>query len=63
MKDRRFTEIDLRAMLEVATVVHRDDEPGRWRVETVHRRTPWEVVVEPDRTSRVVVVVTAHRVD
>lgn len=63
MKYRGFTEVELRGMLEDATGVHRDVEPGRWRVETELRRRPWEVIVEPDRTSRVVVVVTAFQVD
>jgi hypothetical protein len=32
-------------------------------VETKHDRRPWEVVVEPDLSMRIVVVVTEHPVD
>ncbi len=50
-------------MLDAATDLRRDVEPGRWLVETRHRGQPWEVVVEPDAASRAVVVVTAYEVD
>jgi len=48
MDDRRFTELDLRTMLEHAKAVRRDVVPGRWMVEARHRRRGWEVIVEPD---------------
>ena len=63
MIDRRFTEIDLRGMLDAATDVRRDIEPGRWLAQTEHDRRPWEVIVAPDRGARVIVVVTAYAVD
>jgi len=38
MDDRRFTELDLRAMLEAASGHRRDVAPGSWVIETKHRR-------------------------
>jgi hypothetical protein len=63
MLDRRFTETELRGMLESASQVHRDVEPGRWIVETRLHGRPWQIIVEPDRALRLLVVVTAFRVD
>jgi len=60
MEDRRFSEVDLRAMLQRATSFRRDVVKGRWVVVTRHRRRPWEVIVEPDPGARVLVVVTAY---
>jgi len=63
MADRRFTEIDLRVMLGRATGVRRDHEPGRWIVETRHRRRAWYVIVEPDPEAELLVVITAYPLD
>jgi hypothetical protein len=60
MVDRSFNEADLREMLENATGYRPDDEPGRWLIETSHRQAKWEVVVEPQDSDRVLVVVTAY---
>src|SRR2546428_12378323 len=54
MGDRRFTEIDLRRMLQQATGYREDVVEGRWVIETRHRRKAWEVIVEPDRERRLV---------
>lgn len=62
MVDRRFSEVDLRIMMESATNVRRDEEPGRWIVETVNVSSPWEVVVEPDFVDELLVVITAYPV-
>jgi len=62
MGDRRFTEVDLRHMLEHAQDLRRDVVPGRWVVRTRRRRRRWEVIVEPDREAQLVVVVTAYPV-
>ena len=56
MEDRRFSEVDLRSMLQKATSYRRDVVEGRWVVVTRYRRRPWEVIIEPDLTARVVVV-------
>jgi len=62
MDDRRFTEIDLRRMLERATGYREDVVEGRWVIETRHRGKAWEVIVEPDSERRLLVVVTAYAV-
>lgn len=62
MEDRRFTEIDLRRMLERASGYREDVVEGRWVIETRHRGTAWEVIVEPDVERRLLVVVTAYPV-
>jgi hypothetical protein len=59
MEDRSFSELELRSMLETAAGYRRDVVPGRWVVETRLRRMPWEVIVEPDESLRLLVVVTA----
>jgi hypothetical protein len=61
-EDRRFTEIDLRRMLERASGYREDVVEGRWVIETIHRRKPWEVIVEPDAERQLLVVVTAYPV-
>jgi hypothetical protein len=62
MTDRRFTEIDLRRMLERASGYRQDVVEARWVIETKHRGGPWEVIVEPDRDQELLVVVTAYPV-
>ena len=62
MDDRNFTELDLRAMLEVAVGYGKDVVPGRWCIMTKRRRQRWEVIVEPDEFARKLVVVTAYPV-
>lgn len=60
MIDRRFTEVDLRRMLQYATGCHRDIVEGRWVIEATFRKWPWEVIVEPDFQAKLLVVVTAY---
>ena len=62
MADRRFTERDLRLMLEHATAWRRDIVRGRWVIETRCRRQTWEVIVEPDFGAQLLVVITAYTV-
>ena len=62
MFERRFTEIDLRLMLERASGRREDVFEGRWIIETRHRGRAWEVIVEPDRERQLLVVVTAYPV-
>jgi hypothetical protein len=57
--DRRFTEIDLRRMLERAGGYRENVVGGRWAIRTRHRRRTWEVIVELDRYRELLVVVTA----
>ncbi len=63
MVDRDFTEVDLRTMLENAGSYRIDAVEGRWVIETQHRRYPWEVIVEPDSSEWLLVVVTAYPID
>lgn len=60
MADRRFSEVDLRRMLEHAKGYRADIMEGRWVVEVSHAAAPWEVIVEPDDTVQWLVVVTAY---
>ena len=60
MADRRFSEVDLRIMMNAALRLREDDEPGRWLVETSHERMPWAVIVEPDPEDELLVVITAY---
>jgi hypothetical protein len=60
MDDRRFTEIDIRRMLERAGQYREDVVGGRWVIETRHRGKAWEVIVEPDPERQLLVVVTAY---
>jgi len=62
MSDRRFTEIDLRRMLQRAADYREDVVAGRWVIETRHGRKAWEVILEPDRKRRLLVIVTAYAV-
>ena len=63
MEDRRFTEVDLRRMLEKAKAYRRDVVAGRWDIVTRHGRRPWEVIVEPLLFERLTLVVTAYPVE
>jgi hypothetical protein len=63
MVDRDFTEVDLRMMLEDADGYRMDVVEGRWVIETRHRRSQWNVIVEPDPSESLLVVVTAYPVD
>jgi len=47
MPVRRFTEVDLRRMMQHATDYRLDIEEGRWQIETRFKGQPWEVIVEP----------------
>ena len=60
MVDRDFTEVDLRTMLEEAGGFVPDVEPGRWIIEASHGGRAWHVIVEPDETLKLLVIVTAY---
>jgi len=40
----------------------RTSSKAAWVIETRHQRRPWEVVVEPDSSATVLIVVTAYSV-
>ena len=60
MLDRRFTEVDLRGMMEHAGGYRADVVDGRWVMETRHNKKDWEVIVEPDNEQKLLVAVTAY---
>lgn len=57
---RKFTEIELRRMMEHATGFRPDPIEGRWVIETRFRRKRWEVIVEPIPEEEKLEVVTAY---
>ena len=63
MQDRGFSELDLREMLHAAAQWAPDVAPGRWVIRTTHGGRGWEVVVEPEAESRLLVVITAYPKD
>jgi hypothetical protein len=63
MVDRRFTEVDLRRMMEHASDYSPDVVEGRLKIATRHSRKKWEVIVEPDSVRKLLVVVTAYPLD
>jgi hypothetical protein len=63
MLDRRFTDVDLRRMLEHAGGYRADVVEGRWVIDTRHSKKDWEVIVEPDDAQKLLVVVTAYPVE
>lgn len=62
MTRRTFSETDLRVMLSAATDWRPAVTYGQFVVEVAHDGRPWEVVVEPDELSGMLVVVTAYPV-
>jgi hypothetical protein len=62
MEDRSFTELDLRVMLEAARGCRKDVAPGRWIIEATRGRQSWEIIVEPDESLKILVVITAYAV-
>lgn len=63
MVDRGFSEVDVRRMLEEASGLRPDIEPGRWAVATVHSGESWEVIIEPDESAELLVVITSYPID
>jgi len=63
MTVRQFTEVDLRRMLEHAKGHRADIEEGRWVIDARHKRAAWEVIVEPDTKTYLLVVITAYPIE
>jgi hypothetical protein len=61
MVDRSFSETDLRLMLEQAAGLRPDHVAGRWVVESALDDVPWEIIVEPDEVSEILIAVTAYK--
>lgn len=62
MDDRNFNELDLRTMLERAHDYREDVIEGRWVIEARYRKRTWEIIVEPETGSELLVVITAYPV-
>jgi len=60
MPMRGFNETDLRGMLVTPLAIQSDTCPGRFIVHCRWFDRRWDVIVEPDAASRVVIVVTAY---
>ena len=52
-------ELEPGATVRKFRTVRREGARGRWVVETRFRRQPWSVIVEPDRSLELLVIVTA----
>jgi len=63
MLDRGFSEVDLRLMLTDASEYAPSSSPHRFILQCEHLSEVWEVVVEPDETDEVLLVITAYRKD
>ena len=62
MIERGFSEVDVREILEEAIALSPGSRPDRWVAKCLWRGKRWDVILEPDPTVRVVVVVTGYRV-
>jgi hypothetical protein len=62
MSKRLVSETEVRAMLEDATDLAPDKEPGRWMALTPFQGRPWHVILEPAFSDEVLVVVTVYMV-
>lgn len=60
MVDRKFSESDLRTMLDDAQGYRRDHEEGRYAIETRHENRPWLVIVEPYPEDEILIIITAY---
>ncbi len=62
MAQRSVTELDVRAMLERATTYEPSVVEGRFMIHARHQQHAWIVIVEPDSSAKLLVVVTAYEV-
>ena len=62
MEHRGFTEIELRAIMEIASGLHPETN-DRWAIESRWHGQNWEIIVEPDLEAEQLVVITAYPVD
>ena len=62
MEQRGVSEVDVRAMLERATMYQPSVVAGRFMIHARHQQHPWIVIVEPDWEAKLLVVVTAYEV-
>jgi len=61
MRQRGFTETDVRHMLFRVRSIRVSGDIGRWLVDAELDGNAWRVVLEPDHQDRVIVVITAFQ--
>jgi hypothetical protein len=49
-------------MLQAASACREDIVDGRWVIEARHNGRRWEIIVEPDESEQLLVVITAYPV-
>ena len=52
MEQRGVTEVEVRAMLEIATAFEPNVVEGRFMIHVRHLQSPWIVIVEPDADAK-----------
>lgn len=62
MEQRGVTEVDVRAMLELAMRYEASVVEGRFMIHAMHKQRPWIIIVEPDVDAQLLVVVTQYEV-
>ena len=62
MEQRGVTEVEVRAMLEIAAGFEASVVEGRFMFHTRRGQGPWVVIVEPDAEAKLLVVVTVYEV-
>lgn len=60
MRQRGFSETDVRHMLFSFRALRPSADVGRWIVDAELEQRPWRIVLEPDHQQREIVVVTAY---
>lgn len=63
MRQRGFSETDVRHMLFSFRSIKCSEDFGRWIVDSALDHRPWRIVLEPDHREQVTVVVTAYPVE
>ena len=63
MRHRDFNTTDLRLMLEDASDLIPAADPDRWIVLTKFQGNPWKVVLEPNLSDHIIIVITAFQVE
>ena len=62
MEQRGVKEVEVRAMLERATVFEPSVVEGRYMIPVTHHNRPWIAIVEPDPDVQLLVLVTVYEV-
>ena len=62
LEQRGVTEVEVRAMLEIAAGFEASVVEGRFMIHTRRGQGAWVVIVEPDAEARLLVVVTVYEV-